>query len=58
MAISSVKRSPTTLTTNKTLRLMPKHALKESGKQRECLIKGVAKEIDPKEQKRLLLLGF
>ena len=37
---------------------MPKHALKESGKQRECLIKGVAKEIDPKEQKRLLLLGF
>jgi hypothetical protein len=38
---------------------MQKHAFKESGKQRECLIKGVAKKKnDPKEQKGLFLLGF
>ena len=37
---------------------MQKHAFKESGKQRECLIKGVAKKKnDPKEQKGLFLLG-
>jgi hypothetical protein len=43
MAISSAKRSPTILTTNKTLRLKQIHALIESGKQRECLIKRAAK---------------
>jgi hypothetical protein len=38
---------------------MQKRALKESGKQRECLIKEVTKKkIDPKEQKGLYLLEF
>jgi hypothetical protein len=38
---------------------MQKHALKQNGKQRECLVKGVAKKnIDPKEQKGLFLLEF
>jgi hypothetical protein len=45
MTISSAERIPTTLTTNKTLWLMQKHAWKESGKQRECLNKGAAKKI-------------
>jgi hypothetical protein len=44
MAISSAKRNPSTLTTNKTLWLIQKRASKQSGKLRECLIKGVAKE--------------
>ena len=45
---------------------MQKRALKEIGKQRECLMKGVVrsrlesqrKKIDPKEQKGRFLLGF
>jgi hypothetical protein len=37
---------------------MQKRTLKESGKQRECLKQGVAKKVDPKEQKGLFLLGF
>jgi hypothetical protein len=50
MAILSAKRSPTTLTTDK---LMQKCALKESGKLRECLIKGVAKKekLTPKSKR-------
>jgi hypothetical protein len=30
---------------------MQKHAIKESGEQRECLIKRFTKTVDPKEQK-------
>ena len=59
MAISSAKRSPTTLTTNKTLWLMQKHALKETGKQRECVIKRVAKKkIQPQRAKMTVPAGI